>query len=329
MLTRFLFTLMSAWIVNPLAVLLAQSFGVANTPVVILVLLAIGACAPFQLLFNECVATAESLGRSRTSWVQRGLLLAIQSVACAIAIGGLAIQNFSILLIFIIVVLLAANTALSLQISSRYFHLVTRSTLSIRDSVIVGVIPGLTCLLLYSFYCFVELDFSLIGTVLIIASTVFPAITQWGYLQSRSSLYIDFNEFSHKKETYKPPTGHLLTAAVALTLLTIVATRQRETIALLSDDYIALFLVALNSIFGLIITVTRATFLNRSKKSKTKLFVTSLFILAVASVGSFVLGWWVTSLFALLASQLAIVWVIDLTRSALIHPEFLSECKKF
>lgn len=313
-------TLLSSWIVNPLGILVAQRFGVANTEVVILVLLATGACVPFQLLMNECIAAAESRGQVRASRQQLTLLISIQSAACALTVAVLAAQRFSMVQIAFVVGLLAINTGLSHRISLRYFRLVTESAVSIRTSVVVGAIPGVTSLLLYLAYCLAMSLAPGLSATFILASTVVPALVQWQYLRA-FSVGSDGHANPLVAEILpRPATGWLLISTIGLATLAAGTTRLRETVAHLNTNHVALLLVTLNSMLSLINTSTRATFLSRAGVSQRGLLAMAVVATAATGAGAFSLGWRAAPLIALVAAQLAIAWVIEAARHVPVSP---------
>jgi hypothetical protein len=314
MLRRFLLTLLSSWIVNPLGILVAQWFGVANASVVILVLLATGACVPFQLLMNECISATAASGQSHASRGQLGLLLTIQSAACAVTVSTLAVQHFPTAQIAIVVGALAINTGLSYRISLRYYRMVTEGIISMRAAVVVGIIPGVTSLLLYLAYCLVTQYDPQIAAAFIIASTVVPSVAQWRYLQTNAKPCIDQSVTPSFDVRRRPAIGWLFGTTLALAALSAGSTHLREMVAQLSADHVALLLVALNSMLSLVNTSTRAAFLNRSGDSQQKPLAMAVAAMAGAGASAVWLGWWVAPLLALIAAQLSIAWVIEAAR---------------
>lgn len=313
MLRRFLLTLLSSWIVNPLGILVAQGFGVANSPVVILVLLSTGACVPFQLLMNECIAATESRGQAHAGRVQIGLLLSVQAVACAATIYGLSVQRFPAPLIAVVVVLLAMNTGLSYRVSLRYYRLVTQAVVSMRAAVVIGIIPGVTSLLLYLAYSLAANRVPQTAAGFIVASTVLPSLVQWRYLQT----FPDVAEQATSVSTSSRPrlvAGWLLASVMALAALAAGSTRLREMVAHLSANHVALLLVALNSMLSLINTSTRAAFINRAGSGQQRPLGAAALAMAIAGAAAAAAGWQATPLIALIATQLAIAWVIEAAR---------------
>lgn len=304
---------MSSWIVNPLGILVAQGFGVANSPIVILVLLATGACVPFQLLMNECIAATDSRGIAGAGRSQIGLLLCVQVVTCAATIYGLSAQRFPPMLIAIVIVLLAINTGLSYRVSLRYYRLLTLGVVSLGAAAMIGAIPGVISLLLYVAYAIAAHNEPQTATGFIVVSTMLPTLVQWRYLKSYAEraapASLGFNT-PHARLV----TGWLISSGVALAGLAAASTLLRETVAQLSANHLALLLVALNSILSLINTATRAAFLNAAgggqKLTLTAVTVTMVMAGAYASAS----GWHATPVILLGATQLAIAWVIEAAR---------------
>lgn len=315
MLSRFLLTMVSSWAMNPLAILVAQSFGVANAPVVIAVLLATGACVPFQLLINECIAATETRGRLRSTRRQLVMLLSVQFAACVLSVAWLGTQNFPLSQIVLIAGLLAVSTGFSYQTSVWYFRLAMTSSMCLKMSVMVGAIPGITSLLLYFAYCGISpWQSSFPSDVFVVASTVLPAIVQRRYVQNLS---LHFDTAFRPPATESPPapsTSWLIAAAVVLAALTAGSTRLRGEIAFFRSDYVAVVLVVLNSLLSPINTMTRAAFLNQPRDIYRKWLTWSVIGVAALSAITFALGSSVFLLLALLCAQLAVASVIEAAR---------------
>jgi hypothetical protein len=313
MLWRFLLTLLSSWIVNPLGIFVAQGFGVANSPIVILVLLATGACVPFQLLMNECIAVTESRGKAQAGRLQIGLLLSVQAVACGATIYGLSLQYFPVQVIAVVVVFLAINTALSYRVSLRYYRLVAQTIVSKQAAVMIGMIPGVTSLLLYLAYSIAASRVPQTAAGFIVASAVLPSLVQWRYLQTFTG---GAAPTVHDSDAPLPKLhyGWLFAAVVALAALAAGSTRLRETVAHQSANHVALLLVALNSMLSLINTSTRAAFLNRAGGGQQRPLGVVALAMAIAGVAAAAVGWPAAPLIALIAMQLAIAWIIEAAR---------------
>ncbi len=314
---RFLLTLLSSWIVNPLGILVAQGFGVANSPIVILVLLATGACVPFQLLMNECVAAAVSRGQAYAGRLQIALLLSTQAIACGVAIYVLSLQRFPALIIGIVVVFLAISSALSYRVSLRYYRLVMHSAVSVHAAIVIGVIPGVTSTLLYLIYSLAASRLPQMATGFIVASAVLPAIIQWRYLKKFKDTTVPtslINSAPHATLHY----GWLFAAVLALAALAAVSTRLRESVAHLSVNHVAVILVVLNSMLSLINTTTRTAFLQRAGGGQKRLLGVMAVVTASVGVAATADGWLAAPLIALVATQLAIAWVIEAARRVLV-----------
>jgi hypothetical protein len=280
---------------------------------VILVLLATGVCVPFQLLMNECIAAAESRGQANAGRLQIGLLLSVQAIACATTIYNLSMQRFSLQLIAILVVLLVINTGLSYRVSLRYYRLVTQSVVSKHAAIMIGVIPGVTSLLLYLAYSLAASRVPQTAASFIVASVVLPSLVQWRYLQKFKggiAPILHVSEAPLSKLHY----GWLFAAIVSLAALAAGSTQLRETVAHQSANHIALLLVALNSMLSLINTSTRAAFLKYAGGGQQRLLGAMAMVIAGAAVAATEFGWQAAPLITLIALQLAIAWVIEAAR---------------
>lgn len=304
---------MSSWIINPLGIIIAQCFGFANTPVIVLVLLAMGASFPFQLLLNECLASAENRKSSKASIFQLILILAMQVTACTYAVLGLSGQKFALDHAFLVIVLLAANTILSYRISIIYYSLVIKNNVSIKESVIVGVIPGLASLFLYTLFSIASNGLHAEASLFVIATTIVPTCIQWLYvINMRSSIPL----INKEKDKSLPAisTNWLLCVVVCLAFLSAISTFLREAIATLSTNYIALFLVALNSLLSLINTITRADFLSRGTLSLQPILGLMVLISIFLFIGSYIFNFSYSEIIALIGVQAAIAFVIERAR---------------
>jgi hypothetical protein len=314
MLRRFLLSLLSSWIVNPLGILVAQWFGVANASVVILVLLATGACVPFQLLLNECLAAAVNRGSVSPTRMQLVSILGVQGLASIGTLWALTGQDFSIAEAALISLLLCLNTYASYRATLIYFGLALRSRLTDRSAILIGSSPGLTSLACYiAFSITRRLDWPLAGGFVLFAALA-PTLIQWIYVRWLAKLDIHADESPHRLDAPPVDTLKLSLALVALAALAALSTGLRDAIASLSANHVALLLVALNSLLSLVNTATRAKFLVRGGSSIQGalggVVGAALLAFGIASL----LHWRPGTIFALIAVQASIAWVIEAAR---------------
>jgi hypothetical protein len=319
MLNSFLLTIFSSWIISPLAILVAYLFNVANNLEIVLVLLCIGACAPFQLVMNECIAAAETQGRFNASHHQIALILLTQAISCFATLMLLTTQYFPIFYIIIVVFLLAVSTFLSREISTIFYRLVLKSSIKYNQLILVGIIPGSTCLLLYFFYSVAESVFNLTAVYLILISTCLPAIIQLKYLKyiyKNTEIHSGFKESSILQS---PSMSWLLTTLVAVSTLTIFATLLREFISIMRPNYISIILVSLNITLSLVNTLTRVLFLSGLKYGQKKFLGMALVSFCLVTFFSYIFGWWAWPFIGLLSVQIATAFAIEISRLTPSH----------
>lgn len=314
MLRRFILTLMSSWVVNPLGILVAQWFGVASSPTIILVLLATGACVPFQLLMNECMAASVENGRTAPTPFQILLVLLIQVAACSWVLYIQANQVFDTIQTALTIIALALNTAMSYQIALSYYHLVARDRISLNTAVHIGAIPGVTSLVLYIIFCLLSTRHAQSAVGFIIATAILPSIVQWVYLR-RIRAKTPIHSSPRALQLPMPmATTWLISSIFALAILTAASTYFRETLSGLSLSHAALLLVILNSLLSLVNTSTRAAFLSKSGRNiQTTLATMSFMALGLMAIGKS-MNWKFNMIFGLLATQFCIAWVIEASR---------------
>ncbi len=314
MLQRFLLTLMSSWVVSPLGVLVAQWFGVANSYEVILVLLASGACVPFQLFMNECMAASGAeRGAASLSLVQIALVIFIQTVACAGVILNLTTHDFSTVQVVLTVVALGGNTLISYLASSIYFGLVSQKNVPLYAAVVVGVLPGMVSLLLYIIYILASIGFAHFAGILIISTVILPSIIQVTYLRCLRGKSAAPGVLLDAKQPVVD-TPWLIAALLALSALVAFSTHLRESIAMINVSYIALLLVALNALQSLIITIMRADFLSKRSGFMKKILPYSAVVALIFMSIGLAMGWRYSSVIGLLVVQVATAYFIEVSR---------------
>lgn len=322
MFSRFLLTLLSSWFVNPLGILLAHHFGIANTPTVILLLLGAGACVPFQLLMNECLAVGVEHGRFRVTHGQLAGILGIQSICYLISVGLLSPTPFSARSICALGLLLAASTYTSYATALSYYNLVIQGLVSMREAVLIGALPGLTALLVYLTYCLTAALWTELPPHLLLLVVGLPAVTQFLYVRSRvqKSESTPTGDVTSERKLGSDPSAVSNVAVVKyvalLSGLAMAGTYLRESIANQSPMYTALVLTLLNSLVSLANTVTRSR--HFAAAVSTRLNV--LFLQSILAFGfGAALMWKVHSATsmtsALIATQLCVIWAVERGRS--------------
>lgn len=319
MLRRFILTLLSSWLVNPLGVLIAHWFGFANSPTVILILLGSGACAPFQLFMNECLAAGATGGRFTATRRQLAAVVGIQITACFAAVLVLSPRSFPSHEVLILAGFLAASTLLSYQISLKYYGLVICGLMSMREAVIVGAIPGSVVTAVYLAYCLVRWRWPAVSSGVLLLVCVLPAVAQWTYVNMlvHRTPQAEPQEMQLLGGLHRPnvSNGPLVVSIACLALLTVLGSTLRETIASRSMDHLALILVGLNSLVSLANTATRSAFFTSPETQQVRGLNMGMLAMALLAVTLLNLAP-VAGLFsALIASQLGIVATVERGRN--------------
>ena len=313
MLSRFLLTLFSSWAVNPLGVLFAHSQGFGQELTILLLLLGTGACVPFQLFMNECLAAGRARKSFQPSWAQLNIILIAQAATCIGTLLVLPNRNFDRLSILVLALLLTFSNGLSYRCSVLYFKLAIHKLLSRGQAVILGMLPGLVSLILFIICIDARQRWVHLSPLIFLLIAIVPVIIQWAYLALLSRSLI-------KSRTVGAPTktvvssAPILAALSALVVLTIIGTCLRNSIAEYSVSYAALIVVGLNSMVSLGNTLTHASFLSSAKKG----LQVTLFIFS-GGVALLALICWIylpllSYFLILLASQLSIIAVIEAAR---------------
>ncbi|MBC7700861.1 hypothetical protein [Aquabacterium sp.] len=312
----FLLTLLSSWVVNPLGIAVAHHFGVANTSTVVLLLLGAGACGPFQLFMNECLAAGAERRQFQATSAQLALVLVIQSLAYGLSVAKLSSLNFHMLEIIVLGVFLAVSTLLSYRISMVYYGLVIRRLVSTSMAILIGAIPGLISLAVYLGYCLSHRLLPNLSSEFLLLVSILPALAQWAIVKAMAQDAPANIEIERPTlDTPRVANFALITMIGTLAMLTMAGSVLRESIAIRSLNHVALVLVGLNSLVSLANMVTRSQFLSRARDARP--FALKGAIVGCALLALVLWAFNVTfALFAALAStQLCIVAAVEFGRT--------------
>jgi hypothetical protein len=311
---KFLLTLMSSWLVNPLGVLIAQWFGVANSPEIMLVLLLVGTATPFQFLMNECLAAGVASKRAVPSWLQLAAIMLIQLTTCILAVINIEVRSFDIQWVYLIAIALCFNTLNSYVISVIFFGLVVNSNISRNGAMIIGALPGIASIALFSIYSFSSFYLLFAKPWIALAISCFPGIVQLVYLiHLKNASTISPENTQHYLHVVGSP--HLFLSLAILATLAILSTNFREHLASFSTSYGAILLVALNLVFSLTNTLTRVSFFSTKKMSNTALLAAITGVGVVFTVTAYLFNWSLMQLFCFVTLQAAAACTISACRS--------------
>lgn len=264
LLRRFLITLLFSWIANPLGVLVAQWLGVTQEPILMVVLLATGACVPFQIFLNEAIAVRAATGRgtSQDGRLLLAMIVAMQTVTCAVALLALPATPVPRGMLAAVVAATGFTAVASYLCTRRYYELSVAGAISARQAAAFGAIPGIVALLVYLVASLLARH-SVIGMqVALVLVAVLPTTVVWLFI----ACIRPGNAASLGPAAPLPTIGQVTGVLLGLVVLTIAGTRLRADIAALRGDYAAVIVVLLNSFASLLTTVTRAMFLRQTRR---------------------------------------------------------------
>ncbi len=316
MLSRFLLTLAFSWSITPMWVALAHWRGFGADPILQTLLLTQGACVPFQLLLNECLAVGQvRSGRAPSMWVIM-LVLGAQVLTCLLTLSALdGLQTMAASTVLSFALACAVSNFVSYKVASVYYNAVLNGRVTRRESAWIGGIPGLSMLLLYSLF-FEARAQNIVQTPGVLALLIpFAPLLQWLFI--RHICKHEWNGFDASGPSGGTPP--LMTAAVTVALMIIsgMITRYRDEFSGMAPAYGALILVALNTFASITNAVTRARFLELGLRLHQVLAKLG-FLFCGGSWALFVMELPVlSSLIALLGLQLLMIAAIEYARGLL------------
>lgn len=314
MITRnFIVMLFSGWIVNPLGIGLAHLYGVDNLPIVIMVLLGVSIGAPFQLFLNECVAPRVQCSRDVARRSTIAFVLLIQLCSYMFFMCKTSNLEYQIGPIVFLGVLLLFSNYLSYVLSIKYYEMVVEGNIRVRQSILVGALPGVVSFLVYCAYSISVSKFGIEFSPILLLTTILPAIIQYKYVKYLTGLN-QVNAFD-VDELIAPASDWFFVLTVGpLCALTIVSSSLRESVAVMNSNYVAIILVVLNSTVSLAITLSRALFLRKNSiKYQNVIMYSAIIIVVLLSIALFARHTEKLLIF-LLATQFSIAVTVDMGR---------------
>jgi hypothetical protein len=329
-LQRFILTLLSSWAVNPLWVIVAHAMGFSQNKTLAIILLGSGACVPFQLLLNECLAVGNAQGRFKATNTQIAGILLGQAVVCVFTLLNIDYSASQPLWPLIALAgMFSIGNFLSYSVSLKYYRLVINSALNTRLSMIVGGIPGITSLIAYTAYFSIRHDDPLSPNTALIALIPASSICQWLFIRNvENQAYCDGRLTRNSQDIdikSIPSVRALFFSMTALVALTAAGTNLRDSIASLNAANTALILVGLNSLTSLANTVTRAKFLSKPGQSRQHRLLALLGIATAISLALRGNKNPYAQIFTFITVQLGIIITIEFSRK--IKPVIIKHIK--
>jgi hypothetical protein len=288
----------------------AHIIGIANQPVVLMLVLGTGASTSFQMMLNECLATGHARSTFSATKSQLSLVLTAQYLTCAVTLFLLPNHFFNTPSIVVLCALLTASSALSYQCAAIYFRLVMLDQISKMQAIKVGALPGIASLLIYVGFSIASLALPTIPQMMLLTAAIVPAFSQLLYLRMLGPK----GDHDIAVPEVRPRTIFVFAALIALILLSAAVTSLRDAIAASQAAYAALIIVALNSLASVMNTLTRASFLGAGSQDWRR---SMLFVGFTAGIlGSAIWPWaqLPAKLLLLLGIQIAIIAVIEAAR---------------
>lgn len=301
---------MSSWLINPLGVLVAHFFGVAQDPIVLMLVLGSGACIAFQLLINEGFAAGQARGVFVVTRFQLAFVLMVQGVTSAAALLSLPGNPFTTVTVLSLCLLMVGSSALSYQCALIYYRLVMLGRITYAHAIRVGALPGVVTLSIYLGYCIIVQVVPTLSPIILLATAFLPSLMQWLYLRMLAPA-----ETSTTGIQMTTPSNFFLGAAlIALMVLSTCITALRDMIGMTFVGYAALIVVALNSLSSVANTITRTTFLGSGVRDTRYVLFSAGIACALASAAIWSTAQTLAQLLALLSVQICITGVIEAAR---------------
>lgn len=308
---NLLATLLSSWMMAPLGMLVLHLAGLGGNRYLVLILVALGVGAPFQLMLNELLAVGHARDRYSESRRQVALLSLINLGAGLLAVGtthpgvpgsGFAIDGVTV------AVLVTVNLILSYAAVLLYTRLVLLHRIDTVQSIINGGLVGGVVVVLYALAGVTG------ARIFLTLVLVVPGALHLLYFYR---LYRRMDG-ERRSETTRAGgmvgTGSLLCGAILLVGTTYLASILRFHLVGGYPEYAALLLVTVNVISTAMFTLARFSFLAQLRnKNATKAAYAALISFGM-SIVAYVIKAEVAAFFAIVAINFVNLWIIELLR---------------
>jgi hypothetical protein len=247
-----------------------------------------------------------------------------QILTCLIALGvGDDDQRVESTIIFCFAIAFAVSNMISFRVACVYYDSVLKGCITKRESVWIGMIPGLSMLILYSVFFDILSRGIVRGSGYLALLVPVAAIVQWYFLKK---LLRGSAASTDLVATVSPTvSAYGVFSVLALMLISHFLTRYRDYFSQLAPAYGALIIMALNTLSSVANTVTRVSFLTRGKQVHKMLLCLGLcscvFALVVIRFEYSLLA----SLLVLLGLQFLMIAVIEYARGLVVSDSRSSE----
>lgn len=318
-LRRFLITLFFSWLINPLWVGFAHWRGFGADIALQTLLLAQGACVPFQLLLNEGVAAGVTRIALRPSRFLIGALLLAQAVSCSVALFSAGVFERLGWSVALFVVSFLISNGLSFEISRIYYCSVINNAITNRGAAMVGFLPGAVSLVVYSFFFQLRSSGIIADGVWIAFLIPVGAVVQLLYLRLVYGLIDDERTVGHVQVS-GILFRNMLLAVLSLSVISVGLTFCRNELSSYAPAYAALILVGLSTLSSVANTITRAQFLMTGLRLNKLLSGVGVGFIMAAIFTQYIFQSAIALAVLLIAFQFLLVAAVDFSRGIFVRP---------
>lgn len=304
-------TLGSSWVATGLVLIIARFANISDDHYVVACFMVTAILAPVQIILGEIISPIAAKNKLKNNTVTLFGFLIIQFIcvsSCFIFTSEYDISDFYL---WIITILACGTTAFSSYSSWRYILLLTTGSLNVYESIVVGALPGLTNVFIYSAYFIGHFMVSNLSTSWILIQIILPAYIQNLYLSNllkrKQVVYEDFDEI--------PFQSSIFLYIFILVLLIVVSQILRQYLYEQSYQYGIYTIACLNLFFSFAFTLSKLTYLEGKQKRslvKTKHIVVCTIFQGIMALGvvKYSLSWlWGIVLFFL--TQILVIVLIQ------------------
>jgi hypothetical protein len=267
MIRRFLFALITSWLIAPITIFLAYRLGFASNPALKLVLLTLGISVPFQLLLNEVIAPCmmnNGVGRNELKRIANIVVL-IQFLSCLIVLTIINNPKNGLASNLIPSALGAAGSYYSFLVALKFVEMVINGKIDVGFSSLLGAVPGLSTIAIYLGISAARHKLGILFDYGVFSQLVVPSVFQWVVVgrmySSRHSLP---HEQQQKSSSSEINMKLFIINVLGIIVLMVISSQIRETLSFKGGYFGALVLMLLNTTMSLTILISKVVFLGGS-----------------------------------------------------------------
>jgi hypothetical protein len=274
--TKLFSGLLSSWLTSPIAILIAQLFGFANEPHVLIALLCLSAMVPMQLLCNEAMAPAYAKANTVPAFSAWACILLIQAISSLVFLIGLKQLSLDLPSVTALTACIAASTFLSTLTSFRLIQGLLSGIISHKIIIQVSILPNLAILLIFTVSALLGIIHPMLYA-LVYLIVLLPAILQYRFIRRSLPTNAMPASVSHW------PSAIFFLACITICIATYVSNSLRVSFINFIPNYAGLLLVVINVLASACMTFTKTSFL-MIKSAPSKFGSISLLAVAICIV---------------------------------------------